>query len=223
MIELPFDDRREAGRLLADKLAERVFANPVIYALPRGGVPVAIEIAAALGAPLDLLLVRKIGVPGQEELAAGSIVDGERPDIIINRDIVSAAGMSKAQFDEAAARALREIERRRALYLEGAPPVTAKGATAILVDDGIATGASMRAAIEAVRRREPKRIVVAVPVAARETALEFQELADTLVCLSAPVHFGAVGYYYRDFTQLSDEDVITLMRHARAAHATIAT
>lgn len=223
MIELPFANRREAGRLLADELSERVFANPVVYALPRGGVPVAVEIATALGAPLDLLLVRKIGAPGQEELAAGAIVDGERPDIIMNQDVVSAVGMSKVRFDKAAARALREIERRRALYLEGAPPITAKGATAILVDDGIATGASMRAAIEAVRRREPTRIVVAAPVAARETASEFSELADAFVCLAAPAQFGSVGYYYRDFTQLSDEDVIALMRRARAAHAAIAT
>lgn len=222
MIELPFADRRAAGRALAEKVAEHELSNPVIYALPRGGVPVAVELAAKLRAPLDLLLVRKIGVPGHEEFAAGSIVDGERPDIIVNADVMRAAGMSEAQFQAACARALGEIERRRALYLEGAPPVTAKDATAILVDDGIATGASMRAAIEAVRRRGPMRVVVAVPVAARDTASELSELADAFICLAAPAQFGAVGYFYRDFRQLSDADVIALMRVARASHAAIA-
>jgi putative phosphoribosyl transferase len=216
MTELPFANRAAAGRALAQKLDAREYANPVVYALPRGGVPVALEIARKLAAPMDLLLVRKIGVPRHEELAAGSIVDGEQPDIIVNDEIVHAAGMSKAAFHDAAARALKEIERRRELYLGDAKPIAAKGATAILVDDGIATGASMRAAIEAVRRREPKKVVVAVPVSSRDAAIEFSELADAFVCVAAPADFGAVGYYYRDFSQLTDEEVIALMRQARA-------
>ncbi len=221
MIELPFTNRQLAGRLLADKVAEHGFQDPVVYALPRGGAPVAIEIAEKLGAPLDLLLVRKIGAPGQEELAAGSIVDGERPDVIVNNAIVKALGISDSQFQAAAARALEDIERRRALYLEGAPPVTAKGAAAILVDDGIATGASMRAAIAAVRRREPRQVVVAVPIAPRQASVEFANLADAFICLATPSDFKAVGSYYRDFQQLSDSDVIALMRRARTAHPAI--
>lgn len=219
MTDIPFQNRTTAGRALAGKLDARDYAKPVVYALPRGGVPVAIEIARKLKAPVDLLLVRKIGVPHHEELAAGSIVDGEEPDIIVNPQIMHAARMTKTDFEVAAARALKEIERRRTLYLGDAKPISAKEATAILVDDGIATGASMRAAIEAVRRRGPRRVVVAVPVASREAATEFSELADAFICVAAPAHFGAVGYYYRDFTQLTDEDVIALMRQARAEHS----
>ena len=216
MIDLPFHDRATAGKLLAEKLQARGYPNPVVYALPRGGVPVALEIGRVLGAPVDLLLVRKIGVPHHEELAAGAIVDGERPDIIVNPEIIHAARMTNKDFEVGSERALREIERRRALYCGDAKPVSAKGATAILVDDGIATGATMRAAIEAVRRREPTRVVVAVPVSSREAATEFSELADAFVCIAAPAHFGAVGYYYEDFAQLSDEDVIAMMQEARA-------
>ena len=216
MIDLPFKNRVAAGRALAEKLEERHYPNAVVYALPRGGVPIALEIGRKLSAPVDLLLVRKIGVPHHEELAAGAIVDGENPDIIINPEIVHAAQMTKADFEVAAALALKEIERRRALYLGGAKAISARGATAILIDDGIATGASMRAAIEAVRRREPTRVVVAVPVASREAVSEFSELADAFICIAAPAHFGAVGYYYEDFTQLSDEDVIAMMQEARA-------
>lgn len=214
MLELPFPDRAAAGRALAAALAARAFKRPVVYALPRGGVPAAVEIAKALDAPLDLLLVRKIGAPGQEELAAGSIVDGERPDLILNEEIIAALGMSRAQIDSVAARELREIERRRALYLPGRAPVSAAGRTAILVDDGVATGASMKAAIAAVRRRTPERIVVAVPVAAPDTAAELASLADDVVCLATPARFGAVGLYYRDFHQLEDDEVIALLAAA---------
>lgn len=208
---LPFPDRAAAGRALAAELLERGLEDPVVYALPRGGVPVAAEIARALKAPLDLLLVRKIGAPGQEELAAGSIVDGERPDIILNEDVVAGFAITPAEIQSVAARELREIERRRALYLPGRPPVSTKGRTAILVDDGVATGASMKAAIAAVRRREPKRVVVAVPVAAPDTAAELSMLADEIVCLATPARFGAVGFYYRDFHQLEDDEVIALL------------
>jgi predicted phosphoribosyltransferase len=208
MIMLPFLNRASAGELLAEELAQRRYEAPVVYALPRGGVPVAAPIAKALGAPLDLLLVRKIGAPGHEELAAGSIIDGEAPDIVRNESVIQALRIGEELFERAAKDKLAEIERRRALYLPGKAPVPAKGKTAILVDDGVATGASMRVAITAVRRREPQRIVVAVPVAARDTADELRALADDVVCLAEPERFGAVGYYYEDFHQLTDREVI---------------
>lgn len=204
----PFKDRSEAGRLLAEEVAKLGLDSPVVYALPRGGVPVAAPIAEQLAAPLDLLMVRKIGVPGHEELAAGSVVDGEQRDVILNEGIVRAVGMRQAEIDAAVQELLREIERRRALYLPGRAPVSARGRAAILVDDGIATGASMRAAIMAVRRREPASVVVAVPVAAAETVEAMRQSVDAVVCLVAPVHFGAVGYFYDDFHQISDKEVI---------------
>ena len=211
MSMLPFRDRAVAGRALGAELAKRAPEAPVVYALPRGGVPVAVEVAAALSAPLDLLLVRKIGVPGHEEWAAGSVVDGERPDIVLNPDVTKAVGLSQADIAQAAGRQLREIERRRAIYAPGRSPVSAKGKTAILVDDGVATGASMRAAITAVRRRGPKRVVVAVPVASPDTATELSALADEIVVLAAPANFRAVGLYYQDFHQLEDEEVVHLL------------
>lgn len=217
---LPFADRAAAGRALAAELSARDVRDPVVYALPRGGVPVAIEVASALGAPLDLLLVRKIGAPGYEELAAGSIVDGERPDIVMNEDIVRALGIDEVQISQIAGRQLREIERRRALYSPGEAPVSAKDKTAILIDDGVATGASMKAAIVAVRRRDPKRIVVAVPVAAPQTAEELATLADEVVCLATPAQFRAVGLFYQDFHQLDDQEVVDLLAAARASRQT---
>jgi putative phosphoribosyl transferase len=217
---LPFPDRAAAGRALGAELQRRGLEAPIVYALPRGGVPVAVEIAATLSAPLDLLLVRKIGVPGHEEWAAGSIVDGERPDIVLNSDVMQAVGLSQTDIAEAARRQLREIERRRAIYAPGRAPISAKGKTAILVDDGVATGASMKAAITAVRRRGPKRVVVAVPVASPDTATELAALADEIVVLAAPANFRAVGLYYQDFHQLEDAEVVRLLAAKRnGAHA----
>lgn len=221
MVGPVFRDRADAGRLLGVKLRARGYPDPVVYALPRGGVAVAVEIAESLDAPLDLLLVRKIGVPGYEELAAGSIVDGEQPDIVMNEDVARAAQLSRADIEAAGARELEEIERRRALYLPGRTPVSAKYRTAILVDDGIATGASMKAGIVAIRRRAPRRIVIAVPVAAADTVAELAELADEVVCLAAPRHFGAVGYYYRDFHQLDDDEVVALLRRSRGVASAV--
>jgi putative phosphoribosyl transferase len=217
MIGPIFTDRAEAGRLLGNKLAKRGYEDPVVYALPRGGVAVAVEIAEILGAPLDLLLVRKIGVPGYAELAAGSIVDGERPDIIVNEHVAIAARLSRAQIEAAGRRELEEIERRRALYLPGRAPISAQGRTAILVDDGIATGASIKAAITAIRRRAPRRVVIAVPVAAADTAAELAERSDEFVCLAAPRDFGSVGYYYLDFHQLDDDEVVALLERRSSA------
>jgi putative phosphoribosyl transferase len=223
MSMLPFLDRTSAGRALGAELAKRTLEAPVVYALPRGGVPVAVEIAAALSAPLDLLLVRKIGVPGHEEWAAGSVVDGERPDIVLNSDVVRAVGLSQADIAQEAGRQLREIERRRAIYAPGRSPISAKGKTAILVDDGVATGASMKAAIAAVRRRGPKRVVVAAPVASPDSATELAALADDILILAAPANFRAVGLYYEDFHQLEDAEVVRLLASADAARARAGT
>jgi putative phosphoribosyl transferase len=207
-----FANREVAGQLLAKEVARLQPEAPVVFALPRGGVPVAAPVAVVLNAPLDLLLVRKIGVPWQPELAAGSVIDGEQPDIVLNDDVVRAAGLSASDIRSIADAELKEVERRRAIYMPGRPPMSAKGRTAILVDDGMATGASMRAAVAAVRRRGPRRIVVAVPVAAAETVREFRAIVDDLVCLAAPAHFGSVGYYYDDFQQLSDADVTSVLK-----------
>lgn len=210
-----FENRRAAGRQLAAELLARRVASPLVYALPRGGVPVGFEIAEALGAPLDLLFVRKIGVPGHEEIAAASIVDGEAPEIVLNEDVIKAMGISDEALAALAERELVEIERRREVYLEGAPPIAARGHTAVLADDGMATGASMLSAIAAVRHRAPARILVAVPVAAPEAVELVGAAADEVVCLSAPAHFRAVGLAYRDFHQLEDAEVVALMRAAR--------
>lgn len=208
MAETPFPNRRCAGELLAQKIVTLKLEHPVVYVLPRGGVPVGAPIAKALAAPLDILLVRKIGVPGQEELAAASVVDGEAPDIVFNEDIVRAVGLTHTQIGAAAKQQLKEIERRRSFYMPGRTPIAAEGRTAIIVDDGIATGASVRAAIAALKRRKPRRIVVAVPVAAADTVRELRREVDDVICLAAPERFGAVGYFYRDFHQLDDGEVI---------------
>ena len=212
-----FADRETAGRLLAARLQELAPRHPVIYALLRGGVPLALEIANALMAPLDLLFVRKIGVPWHEELAAGAVVDGEQPDIVLNEDVIRAVGLTEAQVRALGKPQLTEIERWRALFMPGGRPIPARGRTAILVDDGVATGASMRAAIAAVRRRGPARIMVAVPVAAARTAMELQTLADEVVCLTTPPGFGSVGQFYRDFHQLTDEEIINQLKRRAPA------
>ena len=215
-----FRDRKEAGERLAEAL-ERLYADepslapPVVLALPRGGVPVGFEIARRLKAPLDLVLVRKIGVPTQPELAAGAVVDGDDPVLVLNDEVVAQAGISDAELDAAKRRELKEIERRRGFYLGGREPVPVEGRTAIVVDDGIATGATMRAAVRALRRRGPQTLVLAVPVAARETIRAFEGEADRVVCLDAPDWFWAVGAHYRDFRQTEDDEVTRLLAEAR--------
>jgi putative phosphoribosyl transferase len=209
-----FADRAAAGRALAARVLRRAPPKPVVYALPRGGVPVALEIANVLNAPLDLAFVRKIGVPGRPELAAAAVVDGERPDYILNVDIMRFAGLTEADVKERGREQLQEIERRRSLYMQGRSPVPARDSSAILVDDGIATGASMNAAIAAIRRRDPKRIVVAVPVMTRSSVMALCKTVDEIVCLVAPDDFAGVGQFYGNFDQLSDEEVIeSLARH----------
>lgn len=209
-----FQDRNEAGRELARAVAEAAPRAPVVLALPRGGVPLGVAVADRLAAPLDLVLVRKIGMPGHAELAAGAIVDGAPPVTLFNEEILRAAGVSSGDFREEIERLRREIADRRARYHAGRSPVDLRGRTAILVDDGIATGATVRVAIRALRARQPAAIWVAVPVAPADTVRELRSEADRVICLATPEPFRAVGAHYRDFRQVSDDEVIRLMHKA---------
>lgn len=217
--DIGFADRAEAGRSLAEELQQLGLERPVVLALPRGGVPVGFEIAAVLRAPLDLVLVRKIGAPGQPELAVGAVVDGSRPETVLNRDIVRHLGLSERWIEAESARQLEEIERRRRLYFEGRERAPVKGRTAIVVDDGIATGATMQAALHATRRADPKTLVLAVPVAPPDTLERLRRDCGRVVCLAAPEHFMAVGSFYEDFTQVDDETVRELLRRAARPEA----
>ena len=208
---MSFRDRSDAGKRLARALQAYADDDPIVLALPRGGVPVAAEVARALAAPLDLLLVRKIGVPQQPELAMGAVVDGAEPITVRNEDVIRMADISEADFAEVRDRELKEIDRRRQLYLAGRPFPELAGRTVIVVDDGIATGATMRAALQALRRRKPRRLVLAVPVAATSTLKSLRKMADDTVCLDSEDGFGAIGYYYADFRQIADREVIQTM------------
>src|SRR6516225_6414899 len=209
---VPFKDRADAGRRLAAALAEYKDQRPVILALPRGGVPVATEVAALFNAPLDLILVRKIGVPFQPELAMGAVVDGGAPFIVRNEGVIRLAGIDEPDFKVICDRELAEIERRRQCYLGKRERVEIAGRTVIVIDDGIATGATTRAALRATRVRSPKRLVLAVPVAPTKSLVAMREEADDVVCLEDYSAFGAIGYYYSDFTQVLDEEVIAMLR-----------
>jgi putative phosphoribosyl transferase len=209
-----FTDRTEAGRRLAGQLERFKDQEPVVLALPRGGVPVAYEVAKALEAPLDLVLVRKIGAPFQPELAIGAVVNGERPELVINRDVVDEYRIPESYLESERRRQLEEIERRRQLYLAGRPRAPVQDRTAIVVDDGIATGATMEAALHATRRAGPKRLVLAVPVAPPDTLERLRPQVDEVVCLMVPAFLGAIGSFYRDFRQLDDDEVIELLRQA---------
>jgi predicted phosphoribosyltransferase len=208
---MPFLDRKDAGRRLAAALAGLEKEEPVVLALPRGGVPIAAEVAVALNAPLDLLIVRKIGCPFQPELAMGAVVDGSPPITVRNEDIIRAAGIAEVEFDEALREQIAEIERRRQRYLAGRRAIVIEGRTVIVIDDGLATGATMRAALRALRSRAPKRIVLAVPVAPAETLAEMRHLADDVVCLEEYEFFGAIGAFYGDFHQVSDKELIAIL------------
>lgn len=207
-----FEDRSSAGRLLATQLAQMNLADPVVLALPRGGIPVALEIANALKAPLDLLLVRKIGLPSQPELAAAAVIDGEQSDLVLNDAVMGWSGLSRDELDRLAAKELREIERRRKAYLADRPPVSIAGRTAIVVDDGIATGTTVRAALKGLARRGAQHLVLAVPVAPADEVFALRGLVDDVVCLLTPEAFFGIGEFYRDFHQLSDAEVISLLR-----------
>ncbi len=209
-----FRDRTDAGRQLAAKLRHLAAARPVVLALPRGGVPVALAVARALRAPLDLLLVRKIGAPGQPELAVGAVIDGENPRTVINPEIADMLGLSAAAIADAARREIGEIERRRLLYLRGRNPLPVAGRTVIVIDDGIATGASIRVALSALRAAGAARVVLAVPVAPTDTVEALRGEGDEIVCVSTPADFRAVGAYYADFRQLTDAEVTELLGQA---------
>ncbi len=214
-----FRNRIEAGRLLAEKLIRyRNRSDALVLGLPRGGVPVAYEVARRLSLPLDVFIVRKLGVPGFRELAMGAIASGGVR--VVNEDVVRQIPEAEKILASVAAEEMREIERRENSYRAGRPALEVKNRTAILVDDGLATGATMRAAAEAVRRRGARRIVVAVPVGSPETCREFEDEVDETICATAPESFQAVGPYYADFTQTRDEEVRALLGVARDFEAT---
>ncbi len=212
---MTFRDRNDAGRQLAEKLQHLKERNPVVLALPRGGVPVGFEIAQALEAPLDLVLVRKIGVPWQPELALGAVTDGDDPDVFIDRHLVAELEIPEDYITAETARQIEELERRRLVYRAGRVPLDIAGRAAIVVDDGIATGATMHVALQATRRRNPTWLVLAAPVAAPDTLARLRPEADEVVCVETPAGLGAIGYYYRDFHQVSDAEVTEIL--ARAA------
>jgi putative phosphoribosyl transferase len=209
---MSFKDRTEAGRKLAKALAAYKDQHPVILALPRGGVPVAAEVAATLHTPLDLILVRKIGVPIQPELAMGAVVDGGAPIIVRNEDVIRLAGIDETEFKAICDSELAEIERRRQRYLGSRERSDVAGRTAIVIDDGIATGATIRAALRATRMRNPKKLVLAVPVAPTDNLAALHSDADEVVCLEDYEFFEAIGLYYANFNQVTDEEVIEMLK-----------
>jgi putative phosphoribosyl transferase len=212
---LSFWDRAEAGRQLAQHLMIYAAQRPVILALPRGGVPVAYEVAKALRAPLDLIFVRKIGAPGQAEFGLGAVVDGAHPQIVLNEDALDHVRVPPGYIEKETQRQLQEIERRREHYLAGRRPVDVAGRVAIVVDDGIATGGTVRAALKGLSRARPSRLILAVPVAPADTIERLRAEAEEVVCLMTPEPFYAVGEHYDDFRQTSDREVTTLLDEAQ--------
>ena len=206
-----FENRDCAGEALAKALSSFKGKKPVVYALPRGGLPVASPVAKALDAPLDLIFVRKIGAPGHAELAIGAVVDGAEPTLVIHDAAIRELGVNQGYIDAQRENAIAEIERRRKLYLQDRKPVSMRDRTVIIVDDGLATGSTMEAAIEAARKAEPREIVAAVPTAPRDTIARLERIADRVVCLESPDPFWSVDGQYRHFPQLSDAEVVRLL------------
>ena len=218
MVE-PFLDRSDAGHRLAVALTEYAgHSDVLVLALPRGGVPVAYEVANTLNVPLDVLVVRKLGVPGQEELAMGAIADGNT--LVCNEEVVLGLGISMAAVRCDAERKAQELIERQTLYRSGRTPIDIRGKTVILIDDGMATGATMRAALSSVRQRFPSAVMVAVPVGSYEATQDLAQKADRLICLQTPEPFHAVGYWYRNFEQVSDSRVCSLLEMQRHAMET---
>lgn len=210
---LPFSNRTEAGQLLGQALMHHAGReDAIVLALPRGGVPVAFEVARMIGAALDLMIVRKLGTPGHEELAMGAIATGGAR--LLNRDIIESLGIQEDAIEAVAKREQHEIERRERAYRGNRPAPRVEGRCLILVDDGLATGATMRVAVEALRQQRPARIVVGVPVALAETIALLRREADEVVCLATPEPFFAIGYWYRDFAQTGDQEVEELLARA---------
>ena len=211
--EVIFEDRTDAGRALAERLGAYANRDDVlVLALPRGGVPVAFEVARKLRAPLDVFLVRKLGVPGQEELAMGAISSGGIT--VLNENVVRGLGIPREVIDRTAVAQREELTRRERLYRNHRPAPEIRGRCVLLIDDGLATGASMLAAVQGLRKHEPARIVVAVPVAAEPTCQRFQGVADEIVCMATPEPFGGVGQWYEDFRQTTDDEVRELLQAA---------
>jgi predicted phosphoribosyltransferase len=206
-----YTNRRHAGVALAMALRDMPLEDPLVLALPRGGVPVAKEIARALGAPLDVLLVRKIGAPGNEEFALGAIVDGPGPSWVVDERMLERFDPPPEWFEQQVLEQIRELERRRVLYRGVRAPAQLEDRDLIVVDDGLATGSSMRAALKGLRAHHPHKVVLAVPVGPAETVQKLRDEVDALVCLDTPSPFRAVGDHYRDFHQLSDQEVIDLL------------
>lgn len=209
-----FENRSDAGRKLAARLMHLKSEHPVVLALPRGGVPVAFEIATVLQAPLGFVLVHKIGVPWQPELAIAAVVDGDEPQVVLNEDVLRALTIPENFVPEEAKRKLQEIDRRRTLYRGDRGRVDVEGRTAIVVDDGVATGATARAALRAIRRANPRHLVLAVAVAPRTSIDTLRAECDEVVFVAAPDEFGAISAFYADFHQVSDDEVIDLLRRA---------
>jgi len=212
--KLPFADRCDAGRQLAARLAYLKDEDPLILALPRGGVPVAFEVAKALGAELGLLLVRKLGAPGNPEVGIGAVVDGAEPQVVFNEDIVEQIRPTRQYLESEIERQLKEMERRRHAYLGDRPPPSTHGRTVIVVDDGVATGGTVRAALRGLAKSHPARTILAVPVAPADSLASLASECSELVCVAAPEPFHSVGAHYLDFSQTTDEEVKRLLDEA---------
>lgn len=213
MITLPFSDRSEAGRLLGSELAKRRFPAPaIVLALPRGGVPVGMEVAKALSAPLDVIVVRKLGVPWQPELAMGAIARGTR---VLDQQLIRTLGISDEELEAVVTREAKELERRERLYRGGLPAHDLEGSTVVIVDDGLATGSTMVAAARHARSVHPRRLIAAVPVGSSEACNRLRNEADECVCLATPEEFYAVGQWYTDFRQVTDAEVQEMLRRCQ--------
>jgi putative phosphoribosyl transferase len=213
-----FIDRKDAGQQLAGALEKMHLEAPVVLALPRGGVPVGFEVASRLKAPLDIMVVRKLGAPGQPELGLGAMVDGDNPQSVLNEEIIRELEVSPEYLRREIDSELKEIRRRQDLYRKGRPSIEVAGRTAIVVDDGIATGGSIRAALRGVGRQAPAKLVVGVPLAPPDTIESLRPEADEIVCLETPALFYAIGEFYEDFSQTTDKEVIDLLDAAYRAN-----
>jgi putative phosphoribosyl transferase len=217
-----FTDRKEAGHRLAQELLKYKGENPVVMALPRGGVPVGYEIALALEATLDIIVVRKLGAPGNPELGIGAIVDGDHPQSVLNEDVMRELNVCDDYLFREVAAQVKEIRRRQDAYRGGRLPADIAGRTVIVVDDGIATGGSIRAALRGLRRQNPKKLVLAVPVAPPEAIESLRPEADDVICLDTPPYFLAIGQFYENFEQTTDEEVIRLLDAAARGKGAVA-